>query len=474
MLTLSGKESLHAADGVWAPVDPAGGDAVHSVAVSGNAVLGGTYYNGLYRIDVGGTTQPPSAAAPIAAIARNPTSPSSLAAGAWFEGVLTSADGGVTWAPDAGGLAAVDVYSLAWAGSDLFAGTSAGAFYRAAGGWEARSSGLAAHNVLALLALPPVPPDPAWTLVAGTEHGLFHSTDKGLSWSAAGAVPGDVPVHSLEWAGRPAVIVAGSERGIYRSADAGLSWAAAAGPGAVPVSSLAAAHVLVPAMATVPGVFFAGTAGGAFISEDGGLTWSAFGSGLAGEARKVLSLAVACGSVITVYAGTGDGIWQNSFDPPTGNADCDGDGFTAVAEEGSPLCENGVNDDSLDDTVANDGCPGGPPQAGSFSEAQFHIGTSDQDSCGASGWPLDIVGTSISANKLDILDLGSFIAPVRRFDTSPGDPAFDPRWDLIPGTAIGGSWINILDLGAYITGTTGNPPMLLGARAFNQKCQYPP
>jgi len=152
----------------------------------------------------------------------------------------------------------------------------------------------------------------------------------------------------------------------------------------------------------------------------------------------------------------------------------DGDGYTDVAEAGSPLCSGGANDDSFDDGVVNDGCPGGPAQAGNFSEAQFMIGTGQADPCGFDGWPSDLVSTGISTNKVDIVDLGSFVAPSRRIGTVPGPGNYSQRWDLAPGQLLAGAWINLIDLGALVSGTTGFPPMLGGARAINATCPFLP
>ncbi len=307
--------TVESVGGAWSQVDPTADDAVHSLALSGSAIIGGTYYNGLFRID-GGTTQP--LASPLAAIAGHPADPSSLVGGAWFEGVFVSTDGGATWTTDNDGLATVDVYSLAFVDGDRFAGTSAGVFYRAPAGWEPRSSGLAVRNVFSLLAVPPVPPEVAWTLYAGTEHGVYTSADLGLTWQAASSDLGDVPVSALAQAGSR--IVAGTERGVYHSDDGGANWTpAASGLGAVPVAAVVS---VVPQ----PSTLFAGTANGAFVSEDGGISWESFGTGLSGEARKVLSLTLACTTPVTVYAGTGEGIWQNSFDlaAPDPDSECDG------------------------------------------------------------------------------------------------------------------------------------------------------
>lgn len=143
-----------------------------------------------------------------------------------------------------------------------------------------------------------------------------------------------------------------------------------------------------------------------------------------------------------------------SFDvtPP----DTDGDGYTDEAEAGTPLCGDGLNEDGLiaggasDDDVADDGCPGGPPQAGNYSEAQFNIGTDPLDSCGTDGNPADLVGGGMSENRVDLSDLTSFLAPTRYLDKSPGDAVFDQRWDLDPGHGAYLTWINLSDLVSII------------------------
>ena len=154
--------------------------------------------------------------------------------------------------------------------------------------------------------------------------------------------------------------------------------------------------------------------------------------------------------------------------------DCDGDGYSGAVEAGTPLCGNGMNDDFVvnggsDDTIVDDGCPGGPPQAGAFSEAQFKIGTNDQVTCGTSGWASDFVSGGIpdSTNRINILDITTgFLAPVYRMNTSPGHPGFSSRSDLIPGRGLFSNWIGINDLTTLLAGSAGNPRMFHGDRAF--------
>lgn len=177
----------------------------------------------------------------------------------------------------------------------------------------------------------------------------------------------------------------------------------------------------------------------------------------------------------------------------------DGDGYTDLVESGAPLCAGTMNEDSFDDGVANDGCPAvgpaetscanmvdddgdgrvndGCPQAGTHSEGSFNVGTNPLGPCSegaeagpSPSWPSDFVsggGVLESTDKINVLDVTSFLAPTRRLGTSPGHPDFDQRWDLSPGPGIFLTWIAVNDLTALIAGATGTPPMFGGAKAFN-------
>jgi hypothetical protein len=88
------------------------------------------------------------------------------------------------------------------------------------------------------------------------------------------------------------------------------------------------------------------------------------------------------------------------------------------------------------------------------------------------------MSTGASTNKLDIQDLASFVAPTRRLNTSPGNPNFSARWDIVPGTSVG-EHINVTDLASLVSGPTGYPPMFApvppatGGRAFGLTCPWP-
>jgi hypothetical protein len=79
-----------------------------------------------------------------------------------------------------------------------------------------------------------------------------------------------------------------------------------------------------------------------------------------------------------------------------------------------------------------------------------------------------------STLKITVTDLASFIGPIRYLGTNVGTRAGDIRWDLAPGKGIFGTDVNIVDLTALTAVTTGYPPMLAGARAFNgPACPWP-
>jgi beta-lactamase superfamily II metal-dependent hydrolase len=188
-----------------------------------------------------------------------------------------------------------------------------------------------------------------------------------------------------------------------------------------------------------------------------------------------------------VVSGSGfSDIYSNSSE----SADFDGDGVNTTDEIncGSNPNHPGSRPERMDtggdddgDTLVNEALPPGAQAHdcdgdGYVGTAEAHVGTSDQDPCGGSGWPSDLYTSTpggFQYNTLNIQDLGTFLTPVRRFGTSPGNPDFDPRWDLVPGGTIGGT-INVQDVAATITAASGYPPMLAGERAFGKVCAYPP
>ena len=140
--------------------------------------------------------------------------------------------------------------------------------------------------------------------------------------------------------------------------------------------------------------------------------------------------------------------------------------FAAADDDGDALTDEPLPPGSEDFDCDGDGYRGD-------TEAQVFAGATgrDQDPCGTGAWAADLAAGSFSANKVNIGDLASFISPVRRLNTSPGNDDFDPRWDVVPGTTFG-EWINVQDLGSLIV---LRPPLMNGGRAYNgPSCPWPP
>jgi len=141
-------------------------------------------------------------------------------------GVYISTNTGlVAWRLRAVGLKSGRITSLTHNGTSLYAATADSGvfvFNGSAGGndlfWNASSSGLTDLRVLSILALD------ANHLLAGTQSGLFRSTDAGATWTAVAdpAISGE-QVTGLAFAGgRAYLTVEGS--GLFYSDDSGVTW----------------------------------------------------------------------------------------------------------------------------------------------------------------------------------------------------------------------------------------------------------
>jgi len=134
----------------------------------------------------------------------------------------------------------------------------------------------------------------------------------------------------------------------------------------------------------------------------------------------------------------------------------------SVPDAGAPVYSQ------IDCTTTVTGAPVDDDGDGFSNPVELYLSTSPSLSCGPNNWPADLNVSPPSANKLDILDLASYIAPVRHFNTSPGDAAFAIKWDIVPGAGVLPETINLQDLAFLVTFT---PPMFGGARAYNKSCQ---
>ena len=158
-----------------------------------------------------------------------------LLAGTMEDGVLCSNDRGWRWVAWNFGLLDLNIYSMAispeFAGDEtIYAGTESGIFRSTNGGRAWREVNLPSgfETTLSLAISPNYARDGA--LFAGTEgHGLLVSNDFGESWETVGADALDGPVNSIhlspDFATRPELVVL-SNGGALISRDCGKSWSA--------------------------------------------------------------------------------------------------------------------------------------------------------------------------------------------------------------------------------------------------------
>lgn len=175
------------------------------------------------------------------------------------------------------------------------------------------------------------------------------------------------------------------------------------------------------------------------------------------------------------------GVTQSS--PPI--SDGDGDGLSNAAEiacGSNPASASSVPEridltgDDDGDGQSNEALPAGAEAQdcdgdGYKGSVEGYVTTSDQDPCGVNGWPSDLLPGGVAANTLNLQDLASFLAPVRRLGTNPGQPDYSARWDLVPGSTVGAA-INVADIAATVLGPSGYPPMFAGLRAYGRACPW--
>lgn len=122
-------------------------------------------------------------------------------------------------------------------------------------------------------------------------------------WSSMGPYGGLVRTFAIDSSISPSTLYAGTNHGVFKSTDGGVSWSPFSdGPMGGTVPSLAVDTTTGP-----PATLYAGVAGGVFKSV-GGSSWSVFSSGLQGLA--VDSVAIDARTA-TVYAGTSSGVFKS-------------------------------------------------------------------------------------------------------------------------------------------------------------------
>jgi photosystem II stability/assembly factor-like uncharacterized protein len=271
----------------WTPVGPASA-RVHAIVVnplSTNVVYAATD-SGVYKSINNGSSwdlfNSGLTTTLVWTLAIDPKTPATLYAGTYGGGVFKTTTGAETWSPASAGLTDQVVLSLAvdpLTPTTLYAGTGtndiSGVFKSINGGDTWTATGAIGGQIINVVAINPLAPA---TLYACTgTAGIYKTVDSGDTWTAINSGLTSSNVKSLiVFPAHPDYLFAGTAAGGFlRSSDAGGSWRAQnAGLGSASVPALGMA--LNGTVLT----FFAGTPAGVFTSQNGGGTWTAFTSGL--------------------------------------------------------------------------------------------------------------------------------------------------------------------------------------------------
>jgi len=189
-----------------------------------------------------------------------------LFAGTSGGGVFLSTNNGNSWAPVNNGLPFnTSVYSFAISGTNVFAGSGTGTVYLSSNNgakWTNVSSGLIAHYIQSLSVINSI-------LFATTyDSGAFRSTNNGKSWSAINTGLSCKIIWSL--AVRSDTLFAGTDNGLFVSTNYGTNW-----------SLLGLSNINVYSIAfSAFGILAGSDNHGIFLSTNNGKVWMQINSGL--------------------------------------------------------------------------------------------------------------------------------------------------------------------------------------------------
>jgi len=337
-----------------------GGGSVHSLAIgrSTRSILyaGGGDFAPVHQgggplftsADAGGTwTVAVNGPGKVAALAVDPTAPSTIYAGIAGSGVggggaMKSTDGGKNWAVIDAGLLEPDIdalvidptnpstlYAASFNGDNVYTSTDAG------NSWTTPSS--ASPGGVQALAIDPSAPR---TVYAGNFDGVFKSTDAGVTWTLVnnGLTSGNIVMIVID-PNTPSTLYAGAssggrgstEGGVFKSTDAGASWTAL-NPGWFQSPFYALAIDPGNSNTLYVGVGPNGLLeGGVFQSTDGGHTWTAMDAGL--PDGPIYALAFDPNTPDRLYAATDLGVFDLELVGATACAgDCDANSSVTADE----------------------------------------------------------------------------------------------------------------------------------------------
>ncbi len=188
-----------------------------------------------------------------------------------------------------------NVSAIVKSGSMIFAGletpyittssTDFGGFYKSSDQgehWVRSDAGIRNKNISMLTAIDSI-------ILAGTNDGMYRSTDNGNSWSEVNQLKG-IPIYSMdanESEVYTLVQITGDQSGLYRSTDKGESWKLIEYP----------PHMFTSLAMVGSAVFACSKFKGVFKSTDSGNTWNQISDGVGENVRSIK----ACGTSVFAF-----------------------------------------------------------------------------------------------------------------------------------------------------------------------------
>lgn len=259
----------------WAPADSGLRQFVTDIVLdptTPTTLYASTTGGGVAKTDNGGTTWTEMNtgidATSIQALAMHPDDPTHLLAG--WQRVYQSTNGGSSWSPISPSLGIV--YGLGFASPTVFYAATNTGFYRSDDGganWIARNVGL---TTAALQTLAVDPETPSIVHLGTSLNGTFRSTNGGDSWTSVN--PNNFTNNVTIDPSNSDRIFAASSHGIFESTDQGLTWTRHSDG-----TPLVAARAI-DVNPSDPSLVYAGfTPSGFYRSANAGVSWSESNSG---------------------------------------------------------------------------------------------------------------------------------------------------------------------------------------------------